>query len=332
MLSLGARRTRTLRTVSVATASCGLRVLAASRGVCSLVRCVATTSSSISSMHTESPTTVATIRETQCSAATSTLTATATAPARMPFSVSMSMPARMAVWHRSLSSSASSGTSDDGKNSSTTSSSSQDELSESQKQEFQQEFDESLETLEAELEQEQSKMQAIADEAGDIESSRAQFVHMAGEQAVREFDQLNAMGEIPQRVNPAADDVEYDPELYEEVDRLIESADSENRIIMPEELANLKGEQLSKQKPGRYKKNCKFCRPPEDSTLNYADVNHMNLELMHEFMNERGMIIARRFTGTCMKHQRRIARVIKRARNMGLISHHSNWKATDPDA
>ena len=36
-------------------------------------------------------------------------------------------------------------------------------------------------------------------------------------------------------------------------------------------------------------------------------------------MTERGKIIARRITGTCAKHQRRLTNEIKRARQMALL-------------
>jgi small subunit ribosomal protein S18 len=41
---------------------------------------------------------------------------------------------------------------------------------------------------------------------------------------------------------------------------------------------------------------------------------------LRRFVNDRGKIMPRRQTGTCARHQRAMARAIKRARVMALIS------------
>ena len=62
------------------------------------------------------------------------------------------------------------------------------------------------------------------------------------------------------------------------------------------------------------KKVCRFCGnkvPPID----YKDT-----ESVQKFLTEKGKIIPRRITGNCSKHQRILARAIKRSRHSALIA------------
>jgi small subunit ribosomal protein S18 len=61
------------------------------------------------------------------------------------------------------------------------------------------------------------------------------------------------------------------------------------------------------------RKVCRFCA---DSTLviNYKDVN-----MLRYFISERAKIIPRRISGTCAKHQRELARAIKKSRSIALL-------------
>ncbi|MFP4072311.1 MAG: 30S ribosomal protein S18 [Desulfovibrionales bacterium] len=61
------------------------------------------------------------------------------------------------------------------------------------------------------------------------------------------------------------------------------------------------------------KKFCRFCANA-DLKLDYK-----NAELLSDFVNERGKILARRITGTCAKHQRVLTTEIKRSRQMALL-------------
>ena len=63
----------------------------------------------------------------------------------------------------------------------------------------------------------------------------------------------------------------------------------------------------------RRKKVCKFCVEKIDS-IHYRDVR-----LLQGFVAERGKIVPRRLTGVCTKHQRRLTRAIKHARNIALL-------------
>jgi small subunit ribosomal protein S18 len=69
----------------------------------------------------------------------------------------------------------------------------------------------------------------------------------------------------------------------------------------------------------RRKKKCKFCVEKIAST-DYKDVN-----LLREFITNRGKIRPRRKTGVCAKHQRRLALAIKRARHIALLPYTASY-------
>lgn len=64
----------------------------------------------------------------------------------------------------------------------------------------------------------------------------------------------------------------------------------------------------------RKKKAC----PLKDIPL--SEINYTNLKLLGKFLTERGKIIPSRITNVEIKKQRAIAKAIKRARQLGLIS------------
>ncbi len=68
---------------------------------------------------------------------------------------------------------------------------------------------------------------------------------------------------------------------------------------------------------GRHKtffkrKVCKFC-------IKKASIDYKDSVGLKRFTTERGKIMPRRITGTCAKHQRELARAIKRARTLALL-------------
>lgn len=60
------------------------------------------------------------------------------------------------------------------------------------------------------------------------------------------------------------------------------------------------------------KKVCRFC-------ANKAKIDYKEPDALRRFTTERGKILPRRITGTCAKHQRRLALEIKRARVICLL-------------
>jgi small subunit ribosomal protein S18 len=61
------------------------------------------------------------------------------------------------------------------------------------------------------------------------------------------------------------------------------------------------------------RKVCRFCA---DSSL---EMDYKKVKTLRYFVTERGKIIPKRISGTCSKHQRELAREIKRARTIALL-------------
>ena len=60
------------------------------------------------------------------------------------------------------------------------------------------------------------------------------------------------------------------------------------------------------------KKVCRFC-------ANKSKIDYKDADVLRRYMTERGKILPRRITGTCAKHQREVAKAIKRARSISLL-------------
>ena len=67
------------------------------------------------------------------------------------------------------------------------------------------------------------------------------------------------------------------------------------------------------RRPGRRRKVCAFCLE-KSRTIDYKDVN-----MLRRYLTDRSKIRSRRKTGTCAKHQRRLAIAVKRARHLALL-------------
>ncbi|MGB9797174.1 MAG: 30S ribosomal protein S18 [bacterium] len=63
----------------------------------------------------------------------------------------------------------------------------------------------------------------------------------------------------------------------------------------------------------RRKKSCIFC------ANKVKEIDYKDVDTLRKFLTERAKIIPKRVTGTCAKHQRALARAIKRARIMALL-------------
>jgi small subunit ribosomal protein S18 len=59
--------------------------------------------------------------------------------------------------------------------------------------------------------------------------------------------------------------------------------------------------------------NCFFC------SQNLKDIDYKEPELLKRFISSQGKIVNPKYTATCAKHQRRLARAVKRARYLGLL-------------
>jgi small subunit ribosomal protein S18 len=85
---------------------------------------------------------------------------------------------------------------------------------------------------------------------------------------------------------------------------------------MSEQRDRRSGPRSSRGGRGRYsrrRKVCAFCLE-KSKAIDYKDVS-----TLRRFVTDRGKIRSRRKTGTCAKHQRRLAVAIKRARHLALL-------------
>lgn len=62
-------------------------------------------------------------------------------------------------------------------------------------------------------------------------------------------------------------------------------------------------------------KQCFFC------SQNVKDIDYKEIEMLQRFVSSQAKIIDPQHTGVCAKHQRSLARAVKRARFMGLLSY-----------
>jgi small subunit ribosomal protein S18 len=67
------------------------------------------------------------------------------------------------------------------------------------------------------------------------------------------------------------------------------------------------------QKEQRRERECKFTQ----AGIEYID--YKNADMLEHFLNDQGKILPRRVTGTSAKHQRQLAKAVKRARFIGLL-------------
>jgi small subunit ribosomal protein S18 len=63
------------------------------------------------------------------------------------------------------------------------------------------------------------------------------------------------------------------------------------------------------------KKVCRFCQDKvAASSIDYKDLSRIS-----KFITERGRILSRRISGTCAKHQRKVAEALRQARFLALL-------------
>jgi small subunit ribosomal protein S18 len=66
----------------------------------------------------------------------------------------------------------------------------------------------------------------------------------------------------------------------------------------------------------RRRKVCYFCANAG------VEIDYKDVELIRKFISDRGKIQPRRRTGTCPKHQRELARHIKKGREIALLPYY----------
>ncbi|MDP2928452.1 MAG: 30S ribosomal protein S18 [Candidatus Omnitrophota bacterium] len=68
-----------------------------------------------------------------------------------------------------------------------------------------------------------------------------------------------------------------------------------------------------KKKKVYKKKPCRFCMDK------IGAIDYLDYQKFQKLLTERGKIMPSRITGTCAKHQRQLARAIKKARVLALL-------------
>ena len=80
-----------------------------------------------------------------------------------------------------------------------------------------------------------------------------------------------------------------------------------------------RGRRDKRERPGTgRRKSCPYCRDKVD-VVDYKDFGGVRRQL-----SEKGKIRSARVTGCCRRHQRQLARAVKRARELGLLPYVSD--------
>lgn len=66
-------------------------------------------------------------------------------------------------------------------------------------------------------------------------------------------------------------------------------------------------------------KHCRFCGTSEPSVL----LDYKNVNVLRNFLTERGKILSSRISGVCARHQRELAQTIKKSRTMALLPYYA---------
>lgn len=74
-----------------------------------------------------------------------------------------------------------------------------------------------------------------------------------------------------------------------------------------------KNNQMRRKRRVSKPKICRFC----EVSANYIDFK--DPEMLKKFQTEKGKILPRRITGTCLQHQKMLSVAIKRARIISLV-------------
>lgn len=119
------------------------------------------------------------------------------------------------------------------------------------------------------------------------------------------------------------EELKVDPEIQEEVvKKEKESLESglaseiiEEEVKKEEEVTAQSAQASEKKKFFFSKRVCKFCTKQLDENA----INYKNVDLLKKFTMPSGKILPRRISGNCSKHQKLVAKHIKRARILALL-------------
>lgn len=137
---------------------------------------------------------------------------------------------------------------------------------------------------------------------------------------------LSRLQSLCRRLFPPENSAGFDDKRVADLLDYAESMPGVMHLVQPDALDPMK---LMSFDQNTSRKNrhqfCLFCKP-STATLERNTLVYTNVNLLTQFLNKRGMIMQRQESRLCMKHQRALARTIKRARSIGLLSPMSNWR------
>ncbi|GMH81731.1 hypothetical protein TL16_g09026 [Triparma laevis f. inornata] len=81
--------------------------------------------------------------------------------------------------------------------------------------------------------------------------------------------------------------------------------------------------------PAQVMEKPRFRNRKEARTLDQNEFRYTNLKFLRQFVSESGAILGRRITGISAKDQRKISKLIKRARSVGLIPTTGGWSVEE---
>ena len=101
----------------------------------------------------------------------------------------------------------------------------------------------------------------------------------------------------------------------------VHNGDTEHKVIEPRRGYRSPTQRRSQQQTEGFQKKRmyfrkKICRPCAQKV---TSVDYKNVDFLRRYVTERGKILPRRITGNCAKHQRMLAKAIKRARMAALL-------------
>jgi small subunit ribosomal protein S18 len=114
-----------------------------------------------------------------------------------------------------------------------------------------------------------------------------------------------------------ADEATYADD-YEEEENVEEPEEEEETTSFPRRRQERPPAGGYARRPGRgrfrpRRKVCSFC------VDKVKEINYKDVDTLRRFLDDHAKIIPRRKTGTCAKHQRRLALAVKQARHLALL-------------
>ena len=103
-------------------------------------------------------------------------------------------------------------------------------------------------------------------------------------------------------------------EATEKEESVVETAEiKKTATVTGQRRPQQQNEDFQKKRMYFRKKVCRLC------TQKANHVDYKNVDLLRRYVTDRGKILPRRITGNCAKHQRMLAKAIKRARMAALL-------------